>query len=139
MNVLPLQGYMRTTLGASARLAALIGNRIYDRVVVDAPLPYIVIGPIEGDLSEASSDCIDDWEITSTVDIWSRAVGFPEAKEIGAAVYDALKNNHPVIAGINIGIFHMIRQVYSVEDDGLTLHGLLEYFARAYERKEIVL
>jgi len=130
LDVLPIQGYMRTALGAHAPLTALIGDRIYDRVPEGAVFPYVVIGPAQAARLEASPDCIDDYEVFAQVDVWSRAVGFPEAKRIGKACGDALAERSPAIDGLRVGWFVPRDELYRVDADGLTSHGLLVFQSR---------
>jgi len=130
LDVLPIQGYMRTALGAHAPLIALIGDRIYDRVPEGAVFPYVVIGPAQAARLEASPWCCDDYEVFAQLDVWSRAVGFPEAKRIGKACGDALADRSPVIDGIQVGWFVPRDELYRTDADGLTAHGLLMFQSR---------
>lgn len=130
LDVLPIQGYMRAALGAHAPLAALVGDRIYDRVAPGAAFPYVRLGPTQAMRDPASPDCFEDWEVFAQVDIWSRAVGFPEAKKIGAACGAALAARYPVIPGLRVGWFVIRDQLWRDDDDGLTTHGMLIFTTR---------
>jgi len=69
-------------------------------------------------------------EVFAQLDVWSRAVGFPEAKRIGKACGDALADRSPVIDGIQVGWFVPRDELYRTDADGLTAHGLLMFQSR---------
>lgn len=128
MDTLALQGYMRQALGASSELALLIGDRIYDRVPSEPVFPYIKIGLTQG--IDQSVACLTDWEVFAQIDVWSRAVGFPEAKRIAAACDDALAERYPALNGFRVGWFEPIGQRFITDPDGITSHGVVEYRSR---------
>jgi hypothetical protein len=128
MDTLALQGYMRTALGASTELAALVGTRIYDRVPSPPVFPYIVIGLTQG--IDQSVACLTDWEVFAQLDIWSRAVGFPEAKRIACECDEALAARYPNLNGFRVGWFEPVGQRFLMDPDGVTSHGVLDYRSR---------
>jgi hypothetical protein len=84
-----LQVAIVTRLKASAAITALVGQRVFDHVPAEAAWPYVSIGP-SYELSE-DADCIDAFEISQQIDVWSQDVGYPEARRIADAVRQALK------------------------------------------------
>lgn len=128
MDTLALQGYMRTALGAWPALATLIGDRIYDRVPANPTFPYVVIGLTQG--IDQSAACLTDWEVFAQLDIWSRAVGFPEAKRIASQCDEALSLRYPNLNGFRVGWFEPVGQRFLMDPDGVTSHGVLEYRSR---------
>ena len=129
MNTLILQGYMRQALDASGALKQLIGDRVFDQPPPDQSFPYIVLG-LAGATDMSTSDCVTDWEVIAQIDVFSRAVGFPECKRIAEACDEALAERHPVIEGIRMGFFESQGHRFLREPDGITSHGVLEYRAR---------
>lgn len=90
---LELQDAIVKRLKADATMTSLVGNRVYDRVPagpngITAEFPYVSWGP-EQEVPEYA-DCIDAAEIFVTLNVWSRAVGYAEAKKISAAIRASL-------------------------------------------------
>lgn len=129
MDTLVLQGMMRTRLGAWAPLAALIGTRIYDQPPAGAPMPYVVLGAVQG-IDQTLVDCVIDWEVFAQLDVWSRGIGFPECKRIATECDNALAERLPAMAGMRVGWFEPRGQRFLRDPDGITSHGVLEYRAR---------
>lgn len=129
MDSLALQGYIRQALDASAELKQLVGDRVFDQPEPNARFPYIVLGPSQA-IDQSTTDCVSDWEVTQQVDVYSRAVGFPEAKRIAEACDEALAERHPLIAGMRVGFFEVVGHRFLRDPDGVTSHGVLEYRAR---------
>lgn len=129
MDLAVLQNYMRLALGNFPPLQALIGQRIYDRVPKNGQFPYVTIGIAQG-INQTACDCVTDWEAIAEVHVWSREVGFPEAKMIGKACDDALAQRYPVLNGMRVGWFETLGQRWLNDPDGLTTHGVLDYRSR---------
>lgn len=120
-----LQVAITKALKASSAVKALVKDRIYDRVPmangkVTAAFPYISFGP-EQDIPD-HIDCIDGGEIVLQIDVWSRAPGRKEAKQIARAVKDALDD-----ADLELGDNALVCLSYEgrriLDDpDGLTTH-----------------
>jgi hypothetical protein len=126
---LELQGAIVARLKASADLAALIGMRIYDDVPKEKIFPYATVG--EGDETSDDVDCIDGFEISLDIDIWSRDVGFPEAKRISDEIRKALKSPDLSLQ-INALVYFRHRQTRFLRDpDGLTSHAVMTFEAFA--------
>lgn len=122
-----LQGKIVTLLKASPELTALIGGRVYDRVPEGVQFPYVSFGP--SDEVSDDADCIDGFEVTMQLDVWSRAVGFPECRSIVDAVRMALPEDGIQFADNALVTFnHRISRVFR-DQDGLTSHGAMTFQA----------
>jgi hypothetical protein len=123
--VLELQGAIRAALVDAS--PAIVGGGIYDRVPEDAVFPYVSFGPV--DAAEDDAECIDAVEIAFQIDVWSRAVGFPEASGIAAQVRAALHNAELTLsANALVSIEH--RQSRRFRDpDGITSHVAMTFIA----------
>jgi hypothetical protein len=87
---LALQKAIVARLKADAALTALIAGRVFDRVPAGAALPYVYVRSLQA--VDDSAECVDGLEIFVDLDVWSNAVGKPEASRMAAAVRSAL--NH---------------------------------------------
>jgi hypothetical protein len=129
---LELQGLIVATLKASAGLAALVGDRIYDTVPQGAQFPYVSFGPSDS-LSD-DADCIEGLAVSQQLDAWSRAVGFPEVKQISDAVRAALHDKNLALT-VNALVFLEHRQTRVFRDpDGLTNHAAIAFEASVERR-----
>jgi len=126
---LELQGAIVARLKASAPVSALIGDRVFDAVPENAPFPYVSMGPSD-ELSE-DTDCTTGFDITLQIDCWSRAVGFPEVKELSDAVRQALLGFEPALVS-NALVYFQHRQTRIFRDpDGLSSHAAMTFEAFA--------
>jgi hypothetical protein len=128
MDLLCLQQYLRQALGAHAPLAALVAERIYDRVPGNGDFPYLTLDVSDG--VDDSLDCLDQWLVTAQVHVWSRAVGSPEARRIAIACHQALAERWPSMPGFRVMWFRTLNQVWMRDPDGLTTHGVLQFESR---------
>jgi hypothetical protein len=124
---LELQGVIVQTLRADPAVTALVAQRIYDRVPEDSPFPYIAYGP--SDSVEADAECIPGVDISVQIDVWSRAVGYPEAKRIAAAVRAALHDADLVLAENALVTIQHRQTINQRDPDGLTSHSFLMFAA----------
>lgn len=121
---LELQGAIINRLKADPAIVALVGTRVFDSVPASAPFPYISYGA--SDALQADAECIRGIDIDVQIDVWSRAVGFPEAKKINGAVRNALHGVDLPLA-TNALVFLEHRQTATRRDpDGLTSHGIVQ-------------
>ena len=126
---LELQGAIVARLSAAADLASLVGDRIYDAVPNDAAFPYVTVG--EGDETSDDVECVEGFELSLDIDVWSRAVGFPEAKAISDEIRRALRSSDLALA-VNALVYFRHRQTRFLRDpDGLTSHAVLTFEAFA--------
>ncbi|TPM55348.1 DUF3168 domain-containing protein [Mesorhizobium sp. B2-2-4] len=126
---LELQGAIVARLKAVAGVTALIGQRVYDRVPAKPVFPYVTLGPMD-ELSE-DADCIDGFSIALDINVWSRAVGFPEAKRIGDAVRAGLLDPELALTDNALVYFQHRQTVYSEDPDGLTNRARMSFEAFA--------
>ena len=92
-----LQVAIVTRLKDDTGVAVLVSRRVYDDVPSEdyriartgGSWPYVSMGP--SDETSDNADCIDGFEITVQIDVWSQDVGYPEARRIADAVRRALK------------------------------------------------
>lgn len=120
-----LQVAIVTRLKAAAAVTAFVGNRVYDNVPEEPTFPYITVG--EGDETSDDADCVDGFEISIDIDVWSRAPGFPEAKRISDEIRKALKTPELTIP-TNALVYFRHRQTRFLRDpDGKTSHAVMTY------------
>lgn len=118
-----LQDAVFDALVADAGVGALIGDRIYDRVPAEPVFPYCSFGP--SDITDVSDDCTDAWEIFLQIDCWSRAVGFPEVRQIAKAVRDALHDAELTLTDNALAALELQGNRTFRDPDGLTSHAAL--------------
>lgn len=121
------QGQIVTLLKASAELSALIGGRIYDRVPEGVQFPYVSFGP--SDEVSDDAECIDGFAVTMQLDVWSRAVGFPECRRITDAVRKALSVENIQLTDNALVTFNHVTTRIFRDPDGLTSHGAITFEA----------
>lgn len=122
-----LQKLIYDRLTGNPALSTLIGTRVYDRVPDNPTFPYVSFGP--SDEVSDDADCIDGFEVTMQLDVWSRAVGFPECRRIVDAVRNALPEDGILLADNALVTFnHRISRVFR-DPDGLTSHGAMTFEA----------
>lgn len=110
-----------------------VGPRVYDQVPKPVPpatvtFPYVTIG--DGQVLPDKADCIDGTEHFLQIDVWSRAVGFPEAKTISNNIVTLLDDNPPTMTGYVAVIFELENIQYLRDPDGLTRHVAMTFHAR---------
>lgn len=124
-----LQGAIVTALKADTAIRALCGappaTRIYDAVPPAPTFPYVSVGDGQV-LGDDTEDCGDGSEVNIQVDAWSRAVGYPEVKQIAAAVRSALKAI-PMLSGFTVSVVEFQQCQYLRDPDGLTRHAAIQF------------
>ncbi|NNM75057.1 DUF3168 domain-containing protein [Enterovirga aerilata] len=93
---LALQGAVVTALKAASTVTAVVGQRVYDRVPAAAPMPYVHFRSVQA--VDDGSDQIDALEVYVDLDVWSTAVGKPEAARAAEAVRRALHHQALTLA-----------------------------------------
>lgn len=125
---LPLQAAIVAVVKADADLSGLIGGRIFDRVPVNAdgvpqgPFPYLSFG--SADTTDQDTSCVGPSDCYIDLNGWSREVGYPEVKRIGARAA-ALLNAKLAVAGFQVVTHRVDRLSYQREQDGLTSRAIL--------------
>jgi len=122
-----LQKAIIQRLKADSDLTALIARRIYDHVPKEADFPYVSFGVMEN--RSVLADCLDLAEITIQLDVWSRAAGMVELREIAEAVRSSLQDvDLPLETHAVVYLIH--KQTHELYDpDGKTKHGVLMFEA----------
>lgn len=135
----PLQQAVFSTLQADAALQGLTGQvpaRVFDQVPQDlwqAPdaegryPPYVVIGLSKAQDFDSKTE--DGCDLTLMIHTWSRYRGFKEAKQIMAAIVDALDRQGLSIAGHDLIQLRFEFSDTFLEEDGLTRHGVQRFRA----------
>ena len=82
---LAVQKALVGALKADPTLAALVAGRIYDQPPAAAQMPYVSTGEDQV-VPDRADGGYEGSDITVTIHAWSRATGFPEVKQIAAAI-----------------------------------------------------
>lgn len=122
---LELQGAIVARLKVWPGLASTVNGRVYDAVPSGAAFPYITVG--EGDETSDDADCIDGFEISLDIDIWSRANGYPEAKRISDEVRKAIKSADLTLSTNALVDFRHRQTRFLRDPDGLTSHAVMTF------------
>lgn len=124
---LALQGAIVTLLKAAAGVTSLVGQRIYDEPPAADGLvfPYITIGDGQT-IGDDTEDCGDGSEVNLQIDAWSRAVGYPEVKQIESAVRTALKT-YPTLTGFTVSVVEFLQAQFLRDPDGKTRHAAMQF------------
>lgn len=125
-----LQVLLYETLRDDVDVKALVSGRVYDRVPASPTFPYISFGPF--DYQSDDADCVIGGTYTVQIDVWSRAVGFPECRAICDVVKKALHYRDlnfgdaspDAVCDMYIETVRVIRDA-----DGLTSHGIVNVAA----------
>lgn len=118
---LAIQGAIVAALNVATAVA---GGRIYDSAPAEPSFPYVTVG--EGDTVGDDNSCFDSSEVNIAVHVWSRAVGFPEAKGIAALVRARCKAEF-TISGFKVVNAEFVTTRYLRDPDGLTSHAVVEF------------
>lgn len=119
-----LQRYLYAKLRTVPEVVALAESRVYDRVPESRTFPYVSFG--SSDIVDDSAECIEAETHTIQLDVWSRAVGKEECKNLVDGIKKALQRDEPVIAD-NAIVEMEVRFSQVVPDpDGLTTHGIIQ-------------
>lgn len=125
---LPLQAAIVAAVKDDVDLSGLIGGRIYDRVPVNVdgvpqgPFPYLSFG--SADTTDEDTSCVGPSDCYIDINGWSREVGYPEVKRIGARAATLL-NARLTVEGFEVVTHRVERLSYQREQDGLTSRAIL--------------
>lgn len=112
---LALQGAIVTALKAAETAA---GDSVFDDVSPSDPYPRITIG--EGQTIGNFADCYDGSEVFVEINVWSRATGFPQVKQIASEVRAALHDADLDLSGHRLELIEFQNTVYTRDPDGIT-------------------
>lgn len=124
---LELMGAIVARLKSDAGLASVVGSRVYDTIPNTAAFPYISFGASWENPDDV--DCIGALEIGFRIDVWSRSVGFPEARRIAEMVRRSLRDTDLTLNENALAMLGHERTDVLRDPDGLTLHIVLEFSA----------
>ncbi|MBB5664744.1 hypothetical protein GGE68_002941 [Rhizobium leguminosarum] len=128
-----LQKLLYDTLRASTAIMALAGG-VYDRVPADPykdKTAYISFGPT--DVVDDGADCSVSGTHSFQLDVWSKAVGQVEAKNIVDLIYRALHEAELTLTANALAEIRVdFRRVFT-DSDGLTTHGVASVTASIEE------
>lgn len=131
-----LQKLLYDTLRLNTGIMTIAGG-IYDRVPTDAfktKNAYVSFGPT--DVVDDSVDCISGGIHTFQLDVWSRAVGQVEAKQLVDLIYRALHEQELVLTDNALAEIRVdFRRVFP-DSDPLITHGVLSVTASVEEPDE---
>lgn len=119
-----LQKLVYDTLVADAGVAAIVGDRIYDRMPTSGDYPCITFGP--SDYTEDDSECITGRIEALQLDCWVQSDGrLRPCRELADAVKSALHE-----ADLSMAVNALVRirvdgvRVFA-DQDGVTAHGVV--------------
>lgn len=101
---------------------AIAEGRVYDSVPEGAQFPYLTIG--DEQVSDDGNACDDGWEVYADVHVWSRSVGFPEAKALIAAAVSRLTAIDAIAGKTLISVALDGTRIFR-DPDGETSHGVI--------------
>ncbi len=116
----------------SARLSTLVQGRIYDRVPRDkttgevkAEFPFISLG--QDSEIPLDADCVRATDFILPIDVWSRGIGYTEAKRIARAIEDELYDTElPLADNAFVALEYQGRELMR-DPDGLTSRAAMRY------------
>ena len=102
-------------------------DRVFDRPAANATFPYLTLG--EGQVLPDKADCIDGVVCYPVINVWSRAVGYLEAKAVAKAVLDALDDRPLAVEGFAVVVFELHELRYLRDPDGITSRAVITFHA----------
>lgn len=119
-------------VGRIAALVPELAGRVYDDVpasgqrIADtgADFPYVSIS--DGQLVPIDEECADRSSTFISLNVWSRAVGYPEAKRIAGLIRMGLHEQELTIAGHVLDRMRVESISFSRDPDGLTRRARIE-------------
>jgi Protein of unknown function (DUF3168) len=117
-----------------ALVAALKGNtaageNVYDMVPQSNLFPRITLGSCQALGDTFRADCIAGSEVYLDLDVWSRAVGYPEAKTIADQVRGILDDADLPLDGHHVELMLFESVTFERDPDGLTSRGRMLFRA----------
>jgi hypothetical protein len=124
-----LQRAIYSALTGNSAITGLVGQRIFDRVTSDATFPYVRIG-LDQSVAE-DQDCVEECvEVFAQIDVFSRAQGKIEAKNISGAIVRALNASTVIISdSYELQDFRYTDTRFLDDPDGLSTHAVLSFRA----------
>lgn len=110
-----------------ARLRASVpsvAGHVYDASPASVPFPHVEIAAIQ--VLDDGAACIDGFELFATINVWSRATGQRQAREICAAIRAAVHDHDLPVAGYALIELQHRRTLTRRDADGQTTQGVVE-------------
>lgn len=122
---LPLQAAIMALLSGNSEVAALVADRIYDRIPNVPTFPYLTFGdtqllPETGEGTDAASSFV-------TLHTWERFKSFDKVKNLGQLVIGALHDQELELPSGQVQSILLESARYIRDPDGLTSHGILTF------------
>ena len=124
---LALQGAIVAKLKAAAPVNTALSGRILDRVNLGQVCPYLHLRSFQS--VDDGADCVDGLELFADLDVWSDAVGKPEASRIAGLVRDAL-HEQPLSLAAPWHLIEIAHRDTNIDDaDGTLVRARLSFRA----------
>jgi len=116
---------LQAALSATLRSAMICDGRVYDAVKPDTLFPYVTLGDCQ--VLPDKDDCIDGSEVSLTIDVWSRSVGYPQVKAITKQLVATLDDQPITVVDFDVIVFEVESINYLRDPDGLTRHASISF------------
>lgn len=120
-----LQQAIMDKLKAAPAVAALVADRIFDRIPNVPTFPYVSFGNTE--VNPVSAEGIDAADCFITLHTWDRFKGFDKTKMLGPQVINTLHDEPLAIGEGGVKSLLLDSVNYIRDPDGLTSHGILTF------------
>ncbi len=122
---LAVQKALRSRFIADPAVNALV---VADRVLAlsglpEGPFPVVLLG--QDDEVAADEVARRYVEVNSTVHVWTDEPGMSQAKEIGSAIYGAVRDELPAQAGVRFHDSRFVGAGYMRDSGGKLTHGVI--------------
>lgn len=123
---LEVQKALVAALKGNSAVSGLVGQRVYDVPPQGVTFPYISLGPR---IAQPEIETIDaeGWELSLTIDSWSRKRGSVEAQRMMSAVTDVVNNQEFSLTGHAVVLQRLEFQSLIRETDQITSHGIQRF------------
>ncbi|WLB43021.1 DUF3168 domain-containing protein [Bradyrhizobium ottawaense] len=120
-----LRATIEAKLRADPALAALIGDRIFDRVPNKPDYPLVTIGNMQ--VIPESADGVDAAETAVTIHVWDQFKHADKSRKVGGAVINALHDEGLTTADSGTQSVLLESANYIRDPDGVTNHAVLTF------------
>lgn len=120
-----IQTAVAAKLGGLPALAAVIADRIYDRIPNVPTYPLLTFGEMQ--VLPVDGEGLDGADCSLTLHSWDQYKDFAKSKQIGALVINALHDEHLATASVGTLSVLLTSARYLRDPDGLTTHGVFTF------------
>lgn len=106
-------------------LLAMGADSVFDHVPRGSAFPYVAIGEMR--LQPMDTQGGQGSDISLSIHSYSKGAGHKEAREIMAAIYDALHDAGFSVANRTLILCRLVGATSAMENDGETYHGLQRF------------